>query len=113
MVIRANLKGAISSNCGGTCLETDQLALVRSPNRKRLTATITGITYADSGEPIPQPAKPFDAQAVGDSFYVEFVGRHLLKQTTVRTSLAAIDQHGNPYWCGDGLAASKVRLCGA
>jgi hypothetical protein len=57
---------------------------------------------------------PSDSAAVGDSSYLEFVAPHLLKETLIHSSVSAIDQkYGNPYWCGQGLAASKQGVCGA
>jgi hypothetical protein len=116
MDIRSDTTGSITSNCGGqVCVETDRLALVRSPNGKRLTATITAINYSDNtGKPLPKP-DPYDSQAIGDSFYLEFVAPHLMKKTIIHSSLPASDQKsGNPYWCGSGLATSSlVHLCGA
>jgi hypothetical protein len=115
MDIRSDMTGVITSNCGGgVCVETDRLALIRSPKGKRLTATITAISYRDNtGKPIANP-NPNDSPSIGDSFYLEFVAPHLMKETTIRSSVPAIDNaDGNGYWCGSGLAASLVHLCGA
>ena len=109
--IRPNGTGTIESNCGGAvCVETDALSVVRSVGGKRLTATITKIRYANNkGEPIPGP-DPRESPAVGDAFYFRFVAPHLMKLTIVRSSFPWL---GNPYWCGDGLAASLEHFCGA
>jgi hypothetical protein len=115
MDIRPDMTGVITSNCGAAvCVETDRLGLVRSPNGKRLTATITAISYSDNiGKPIANP-NPNDSQDIGDSFYLEFVAAHLMKETVIRSSLPAFDRtSGNPYWCGSGLATPLVHLCGA
>jgi hypothetical protein len=115
MDIRSDMTGVMTSNCGGqVCVETDRLALVRSPNGTRLTAIITAVSYSDNtGKPLPKPDL-YDPQAIGDSFYLEFVAPHLMKRTIIHSSLPAIEQKvGNPYWCGSGLATTLVRLCGA
>jgi hypothetical protein len=109
--IHPNGTGTLESSCGGAvCVETDALSLVRSASGQRLTATITKISYANKGgNPIPGP-DPRESPAVGDSFYFRFVAPHLMKLTIVHSSFAWL---GNPYWCGDGLAASLEHLCGA
>jgi len=112
--IESNGTGVEINNCGGqVCLETDNLSLSLTPTGKRMTATITKITYTGTtGKAIPNPT-PADSQAVGDSFYLQFVAPHLMKKTIIHSSLPAIDQTGNPYWCGNGLAPPLVHLCGA
>jgi hypothetical protein len=109
--ILPNGTGTIESNCGGGgCLETDVLAVVRSANGMQLTATITAITYADNkGKALPAP-DPSESPTVGDSWNLRFAAPHLMKQTMVRS---AVPWLGNPYWCGDGLAASLDHFCGA
>ncbi len=111
LVIRPDGTGTIVSNCGGQlCAETDSLSLVRSASGKHLTATITKVSYVNNrGKPIPAP-DPRDSPAVGDSFYFRFVAPHLMKATIVRSSFPWL---GNPYWCGDGLAAALEHFCGA
>jgi hypothetical protein len=95
------------------CLETDNLSVSVSPTGKRRTVTITKIMYTGTtGKAIPNPY-PADSQAVGDAFYLQFVAPHLTKKTIIHSSLPAIDQTGNPYWRGNGLAASLRNLCGA
>ena len=115
MDIRSDRTGTLTSNCGGgECVETDRLTLVRSPNGKRLTATITSIRYSDTtGKSLPNPY-PNESNAIGDSFYLEFVAPHLLRKTIIHSSLPVVDQaSGNPYWCRRGLAKSLGHLCGA
>ena len=112
MEIRFNMTGLVWLGCGGSCVETDRVRFVQSPNGRRLTGTITAVEYSDDvGRVIPNPI-PGASASVGDSFYLEFVAPHLMKQTSIRTSRPAEDV-GNPYWCDDALEASKQRVCGA
>ena len=116
LAITSNAAGVESSNCGGgVCVETEDLSLSLSANAKRMTATITKVSYRDgtTGKAIRNP-DPAESSAVGDSFYLGFVAPHLVKMTILHTSLPAIDQkYGNPYWCGNGLARALEDLCGA
>ena len=113
--IESNTAAIETINCSLPCLETDTLALSLSTTGTRMTVTIAKITFADqnTGKVIPNP-HPADSQMVGDSYYLEFVAPHLMKETIINSSLPAIDQtDDNPYWCGSGLASSLVHLCGA
>jgi hypothetical protein len=112
--IESNTAGILTANCGPPCVETDLLALSLSPTGTRMRMTIAKITFTkgDTGMVIPKPVA-VDSPGVGDSSYLEFVAPHLMKETIIHSSLLAIDQSGNPYWCGSGLAASLVHLCGA
>ena len=115
MEIRSNMTGTLDYNVGGAVrYENDRLSFVRSPDGKRLTATIESVRFTDDkGKPIPDP-HPGDSSAVGDSFSLEFVAAHLMKRTIIHSSWPASDQRdGNPYWCGNGLAESLANRCGA
>jgi hypothetical protein len=96
-----------------TCSETNALSLSVSSDRSILTATITKIGYTANGALVAAP-QPTESRSVGDSVRLEFVEPQLLKETIIRSSLPMVDQvAGNPYWCGDHLAAQLQQYCGA
>jgi hypothetical protein len=110
--IRSNGSAIEDFNCGGqVCDEMLRLALVRSPNGRRLIATIKSISYTNEhGRRIANP-DPAESESVGDVFSLEFVAPQLMK-TTLMTSNRSL-RRGNPYWCGADLAASLQHFCGA
>jgi hypothetical protein len=116
MTVRPDGTGTVVES--GSPAEWIQLRWLRYRNPDRLVNIVASVSF-HYGSDMPGPV-PTDACSladgwshVGDESVLRVVAPHLLRETILISHIAPANLHGNPYWCGPGLASALQSRCGA
>lgn len=105
-------RGAISGRGDCVCEEIDTLSLSQAGDGTALDATVAAVRAVGTGG--KSVAEPHPNEVVGQKSFFEFMEPHLMLQVTVPNEPGDLSQSfGNPFWCGQGLAAQYRPVCGA